>query len=310
MHGRWFNSAVVVLWLATTGWLVTQKVLPSLLIGEPPSASSIVDSQLDKPPVGWRISCNGRRLGWAISETQSQPAGLAEIHGRVHFDSLPLKEMTKGWLGAFSQFVAPFDGLRMDARSTLTIDPLGHLVAFDSAVRLDPLDEIVRIRGTVEGRQLQLTVSTGGASLNSEMFLPSDALLSDALSPQTQLPGLRAGQSWTVPVYSPLRPAKNPLEIMQAAVEGLEPVSWNGAAESCWLVVYRGDPGSGSSGNDKPRGRLWVRRDGSVLKQQVLLFDSVITFDRLADSEAAKLLTRAGPQWWTVDNDFRSRRHD
>ena len=51
-----------------------------------------------------------------------------------------------------------------------------------------------------------------------EIQLPSDALLSDILSPQMRLPGLRLNQTWTVPVYSPFMPDK-PLEIIRATVE-------------------------------------------------------------------------------------------
>ena len=80
--------------------------------------------------------------------------------------------------------------------------------------------------------------------------------------------------------------------------------------EDCWLVVYRSDPGSGAGGSQTPRGKLWVRRDGTVLRQQVLLFDSTITFDRLPDDEAAKLAEAAGPQWWSMENDRRGETHD
>jgi hypothetical protein len=193
----------------------------------------------------------------------------------------------------------------MDARSVLTIGPLGNLVRFDSTMRVSPFDEVIRVHGMVEGRQLELTVRDGPVSFTNEAFLPADALLCDALTPQTQLPGLRAGQTWTVPVYSPLWPAKTPLEIVHATVEGLEPLLWDGVVEDCWLVVYRSDSGDRAAGNQTARGTLWVRRDGRVVKQQVVLFDSTITFDRLPDDEAVKLAEAAGPQWWSMENDLR-----
>ncbi len=298
------------MWLATMSWLVTEKMLPSLLVGEPPNTAKIVAAQEQSPTVGWRIICNGQRLGWAISETASQPSGLTEIHGRVHFDRLPLKDMMKGWLTTFSRLIEPIDGLGLEARSVVTIDALGHLVAFESAVRLDPLDEVMRVRGTVEGRQLQLMVQSGATVLLNESFLPPDALLCDALTPQTQLPGLRVGQTWTVPIYSPLLPAKNPLEIIHATVESLRPTYWDGRIEACWRVVYRGDHVSGATVDDKPRGQLWVRRDGTVLRQRILLFDSAITFDRLTDEEAIKLINAAGENWWIMARDYRVEDHD
>jgi hypothetical protein len=305
MHSGWFNAGVVILWLATMTWLVKEKVLPPLLIGEPPSYSQIVEAQRHSPPVGWRMAFNSRPVGWALTDTKMQPTGLTEIHGRVHFDTLPLQEMMPSWLRSLSKWIEqPIDKLRMDARSVLTIDGLGRLERFDSTVSVDPLKEVICVRGTVEGRQLQLLVRTGGASFTNEAFLPSDALVCDALSPQAQLPGLRVGQTWTVPVYSPLWPAKNPLEVIHAKVETMEPIFWNGAMEESSLVVYRDDPGSNAGGNQNLRGRLWVRRDGTVLKQQILFFDSTITFVRLPDAAAERLAASAGRHWWTIENDL------
>ena len=311
MYSRWFNAAVVMSWRATMSWLVTAKVLPPLLIGEPPNYRSIVEAQRSSPPVGWRVSFDGRPLGWGLSDTTRQQNGLTDIRCAVHFDSVPLKEMMPGWLRVFSQWSRePINYLQMDAESELTIDALGRLVRFHSTVRMDPFDEMIRIRGTTEGRQLYLTVSTGGASFTTETFLPSDALLSDALSPQVQLPGLRIGQTWTVPVYSPLWPSKNPLEIIRATAEGLEPIVWNGVMENAMVVVYRNDSGNGDIGGEKSRGKLWVRSDGTVLRQQVQLFDSMITFDRLPDDEAAELAAGVGRRRQSMDDVLRGRPHD
>ena len=311
MHSHWFNATVVMLWLATMSWLVTVKVLPPLLVGEPPNYGKVVEAQIDAPPVGWNVLFNNRAIGWALTETALQPSGLAEMHGRVHFDTLPLKEMIPGWLQPFSRLIKqPVGELPMDARSVLTIDPLGRLLHFDSTVQLAAFREMIRVRGTVEGRQLQFMIRMGKSSYTNEAFLPSNSLLSDALSPRAQLPGLRVGQTWTVPVYSPLWPAKKPLEIIHAKVEGTEPIFWNGEMVDAWLVVYRSDPGSGVGGISSPKGKLWVRRDGMVLRQQVMLFDSAITFLRLTDDEALKIVAEAGPQWWKLENEMSSKNYD
>jgi hypothetical protein len=311
MHSRWFSTGVVTFWLATMSWLVTQKVLPPLLVGEPPSYQQIIEAQKSAPPVGWRMSLRGWPLGWALCDTKPQPNGQTHIYGRVHFDALSLQELLPGVLNTLSRWIElPAGRLQMDARSRLMIDGLGRLMRFDSAVQVGPLGEVIWVCGAVEGRQLQLVVRARGMSIANEAYLPSDALLSDALSPQTQLPGLRAGQSWTVPVYSPLWPAKNPLDIVYATVKCLEPISWNGGMEDCWLVVYSSDPGGRTGGSESIRGKLWVRCDGAVLRQQVLWFDTVITFDRLPDGEALKLAHSAGDQWWNMERDLRGTLHD
>jgi hypothetical protein len=202
--------------------------------------------------------------------------------------------------------------LRIDARSILTIDPLGRLVRFDSAVRLDPFNETIALKGVVEeGRKLQLDVRLGNKPIPApkEIPLPSDALLSDILSPQMRLPGLRLNQTWTVPVYSPFMPER-PLQIIRATVERTEPYTWNGTTKDVWYVAYRDDAGSAMGGEPPVRGEVWVRPDGMVLQQKVMLFDAPLLFVRMTDDEAKRLLERAGPHWWTLGNEPQGRDYD
>jgi hypothetical protein len=311
MQSRWFNAAVVVLWLVTMSWLVTEKVLPPMLVGEPPSYGKIVEAQRNAPPVGWRMLLNGRQLGWALSDTKLQPTGLTDIHGRVHFDSLPLHELLPEWLRALTQLMArPLDQLQLDARSMLTIDSLGHLVRFDSMVRVDPFKELIYMHGTVEGRQLDLVVRNSKGTFANEITIPVDGLLCDALSPQSTLPGLRVGQKWTMPIYSPLWSAKSPLEIVEARVDSSEPFLWNDVVEDCWVVLYQSDPGSQPNGKENLRGKLWVRRNGEVLRQQLFLLNSVVVFDRLSSSKAKRLAKTAGEEWWSMEEELRGETHD
>ena len=290
MYSRWFNLTVVVLWLSTMSWLVWEKVIPPLREGEPPSYQTIVQAQKENPLVGWKMLLNGRQLGWALSEALTLENDLTEIHSQVHFDQLPLRELIPRWLRVLLPPISEHSlqsNLRMNTQSTLTIDPLGRLTSFRSTVKIDPLDEAIKMQGTVEGTQLKVTVSSSEFSHSTEAYLPEDALVADAFSPLTQLPDLHEGQTWPVPVYSPLRPPGKPMEILVATVERIEPLNWNGRAEDTWLVVYRRDSGFGLGSRKTPRGRLWVRRDGTVLKQQVMLLDFTMTFVRMTDEEAA-----------------------
>ena len=291
MYSRWFNMAVVMLWLVSMTWLVQEKVLPTLREGEPPSYRTIVEAQRKNPVVGWKMSLDGHELGYALSEAKGLEDGLTEIHSRVHFDNLPLEKMLPAWLKAILQLsdYKPLDNnLSMDTVGLLTIDPLGRLTDFESTLRIDPLAGTIKLQGTVEGTKLKVTATLSGVSHSTEAYMPPKALVADAFSPQTQLPGLRQGQTWKVPVYSPLRPPSNPMEILEAKVERLDLVKWNGRTEELWLVEYRRDSGFGFGGRAKPQGRLWVRRDGTVLKQQMMIMNSTLTFVRMTDEEAAE----------------------
>lgn len=295
MYSRPFHVAVILLWLATMSWLVTAKVLPPLLVGDPPSYRTILEARKREPPVGWKMVCNDRQVGWALSSTELLPDGLTEIRSRVRFEEFPLEEVAPGWMRTLLRLVErPVAVLTMEARSTLTLDPLGRLVQFESRVQVDRLKEGIKLRGTVEGAKLSVSVRSGDFSYETEAYLPPNALLSDATSPQTQLPRLRKGQTWTVPAYSPLRPPTDPLEILHATVEGVEPIFWNERPVDTWRVVYRSDPGSGFGFGRGVRSCLWVHPDGRVLRQRATIFDAAMTFERLPDQQATALAAAHG----------------
>lgn len=290
MYSRWYNVAVVGLWLAAMAWLVIEKVMPPLLIGHPPSYAAILSAERRQPVVGWQIIIGGQPRGWALSRTSRMVDDTTEIHSQVHFDDLPIKDFIPDWLRAA---VGPsIARLRMDAESTMIIDPLAQLSSFNSTLRLNQTEFVIKLQGTVVGNRLKLVASFGGLP-PSQADLPANSLLRDALSPRTELPGLQLGQTWTVPVYSPLRPLNDPLEILQATVESSESIVWDGRREETWLVVYRADGGCGLGSDEPCRGRLWVRRDGTVLKQQVMFLRTTMTFTRLTEPETASLASRA-----------------
>lgn len=311
MYSRWFNVTVVILWLATMSWLVKAKVLPLLEVGEPPRLPELVESQVGVPPVGWEILIDNKPLGWALSETKAQDSDMRDIRGRVHFERLPLGRIMPGWLQPLSQLAGQsVEELRIDARSVLTVDALGHLLSFESALRLDPPDELIEMSGLVEGGVLRLKVRTAYASFAKEIQFPSQALPGDFFSPQTVLPGLYDGRTWTVPVYSPLWPSKNPLKIVRATVEGMEPIFWDGRMEDVWMVILR-DEGSGDPDDERSlQGRMWVRRDGAVLQQQARLSNSTVTFVRMTERRAGELLESAGKQWWVPERGAWMQSHD
>jgi hypothetical protein len=185
-------------------------------------------------------------------------------------------------------------GLQLEVKSRLIFDPLRRLSQFVSSVGFPSAEDVLTVRGALDGSQLRLSVHSGEVTIEKEIPLPQKALLSDALSPQTHLPGLREGQTWSVEIFSPLRPPGSPVEIVQATVEGTAPIVWDGQLVETQVVVYRNDPGAGTIRSRQLRGRLWVRRDGTVLKQQVTLFNCTMEFVRLPDKEAAVLAERVG----------------
>lgn len=304
MSSRPFNALVAIFWVATTSWLLREKILPPLLIGEPPSYRTILQEPTALGvPVSWKMYLDDEPLGWATSTTTRQPDGVTEIRSRVHVARLPLAELTPSWLKSIISSLEDAPDLAeltlaVDAVGSLDIDPLGRPIGFFSTATIGERqaprrdEEIVdgpgfkvSVRGTIEGNELKLTAKSGDFVYTTTMYLAADALLGDALSPQVRLPDLRVGQSWTMPVYSPLRPPTSPLEILQATVERQEKIRWNESLVPAMVVVFRGVPGSGLTNGQQVRARAWVGPDGNVLEHEIRLLSSRLSFERLPPGE-------------------------
>lgn len=291
-----FNVIVVVFWLATMSWLMVAKVLPPLRVGEPPSYSSILKHEIEDP-VCWSVRVNDREIGWAATRGVRRKDGITELFSRVYLRELPLEEIAPSWLtGVLRPVLRQLGPLDVDKRSRMTIDPLGRLVGLESKVRIADVPDAIKVSGQVEGSALTLNVTSGEVSRKIEQYLPPDALMTDELSPQAMMPGLRVGQSWTVPLYSPFRPPTGPMEILQASVEREDKFTWNGKVLNCRVIVFRNDSGSGLMGNDS-RGRIWVSEAGLVLCQEITIFRSQVRFYRLPDHSAQELTDSLGPDW-------------
>jgi hypothetical protein len=283
MQPRWFNIAVVVLWLSTMGWLVTEKVLPPLLIGEPPKYETVIDATANGPdePVVWNLSINNNPLGWASSHTTTKEDRMVEMTSQVHLERFPLAELAPSWLANMLDPDGRGQGeMQIDTRTIVEL-VAGKLQGFRTSVDFGPLTNAILISGVVNGSDLRLSVRAGEFAYARTHPLPGDTLVGDGLSPRARLSRLRVGQTWTEPIYSPFHQPNSPMQILQAKVEYQEPLAWNGQVINTVVVVYRNDPGAELNGSRLARGRAWVREDGVVLKQEVQLLGSKLVFMRL-----------------------------
>jgi hypothetical protein len=283
MGQRGLNTVIALAWLSTMTWLIVAKVLPPLERGDPPNLQTLNNLDPADAPVRWDLLWNDRPIGWATCRALRPLPNVLEIHSHVHFSRLPLEDMAPIWMRSVLQSAGTsLDHLRMDSYNRLEIDPLGRLTAFHSSIDVDHVPAAIVIHGTIDGTRLKLRVDAGSVPYSPpDIDLPQDALLCDELSPQTRLPGLHVGQSWTVPVYNPLHP-DSPIDMLQATVEATEQIAYDGSGVNTLLVVYRSDPGSEGASDRSPRAKLWVNASGTVLRQETWLFGSRLTFARRA----------------------------
>ena len=299
MFSRWYTAAVLLFWLAAMGWLVKEKILPPLLVGDPPSYRTILAVEpSETEAVGWEILLNGKRLGGATTKTIHLADSINQFECQVTLRDLPLSELTPAWLTAF---VKVLDSRRnrteanidLYSKTTIEVNSLNQPFAFSSMTKFGPpaldagdgttpqnMELSVAMSGKIEGNTMNVTLRSGELEYHTKIDIPADALMGDILSPQTYLPGLRIGQTWTVPIYSPFRAPTEPLEILHATVERKDPIFWHERIVPALLAVYRGDPGLGLSSNQSVRAQMWVDYDGRVVKQEVWMLSSRLTFVR------------------------------
>ena len=215
MRSRWYRSAVLILWGVATIWLVAKKILPPLLVGEPPVYASTA-TEKSRPPVAWYLNLNDNRLGWALSEISRQATDVTEIHSLVHFDGLPIDLVFPSAIRPFVRASTQLGNSNgIDVESHMLINPLNQLQSFDSKVKQCPHtgQSLVAIEGNVDGDTLTLAYRYGDTPQKKLALALPENKIRDSLSPETELRGLHVGQSWTIVSYSPL--SSNPLDYFQ-----------------------------------------------------------------------------------------------
>lgn len=279
MSSRWFNMAIVGIWLTTMSWLVTQKIWPSLDVGRPPGYST------DDPHTKWQLLLDDKPIGWAESTVEINAEGVKSLESEVFLDELPLSKLGPAWLLRLVD--APDSISQMSVRSSVELDPLDRLIGVRTAVDLGSMHDVMLMHGVATGDRLTITARTGDFVYNNELYLPRGGAIGESFAPRTRLGQLEDGQQWTVPVYSPFHAPNAPMEILQASVDGTTPIIWNRQIVPTKIVVFRGDPGSGiGDAEGALRGRAWVDRHGRVLRQEAFLWNTRLTFVRVpADSE-------------------------
>ena len=302
VFSRFYVWLVVLIWIAAMSWLIVVKVLPPLLVGEPPTLQRVIGPDRESPPCGWKVELGNRRIGWSLSQVVSKFSEVAlnkqdvtEIRSQTRFEDVSLARdfpMMKG----LTQWIAGSEALTqfsLRASNTVVIDPLGRLIRFDSDLELLPYYIKFKLSGVVMGEKMKLMLNFGETRMVHNVPVSPHSLIGDRFSPQMHLPGLRKNQAWTVPVHNPIS-LSTPVEFLQAKVEGKTPLKWNGKEESVWMVTFHEDAGSGLGGKKQLQGRLWVREDGTVLQNEMRVMDTPITFVRFTEKETASLMKKLG----------------
>ncbi|GAB6166007.1 hypothetical protein JCM19992_20070 [Thermostilla marina] len=300
VYNRFFQFMILLSWAGSMSWLLATKILPALIVGDPPTYEQIVEAQRRDNLVAWQLRFDDEHIGTAITHTHPASNDMTQVDHVIHFDDFPGDKMfptvwklVLGPSGTHRRF-------RLDLRSTIYFDGLKRLSSFETKLYLPPQEEsLFSIRGSIEQDVLSLYFTSPGFRYDTELPLSQRSILTDQFAPQSQLPGLKKGQAWTIEVYSPFSIAQHvegtrPLEILHAEVVGQDFISWEGRPTRAWVVEYTDDPGRRVNGDHHVRGRVWVAPEGTILRQEARLGAGKLLLVRMDRARTLQLARREG----------------
>jgi hypothetical protein len=264
MPARPVVLAIVVFWVATSGWIFHKELWPRLRPGEPPPYSIDLADEARQHyivPIRWRIFREGTYIGVLKTKVKFHEADdTFELTSDV--ERLDLGKASVVHLQSMeSMYRVDRDGNLREIVARVEFGLRGPVPARVKAQLEGKVKDLrflphVRIESPLGNKELDLDpvqVSTSGSVLNP-------------LHPVNRINGLRPGQHWRTPLVDPLRDlAANILGtdhgVRMLSAEVLPDIQlhwYNGRDRECLVVEFTGDDISA---------HIWVReKDGMVLR--------------------------------------------
>lgn len=282
MGNRLYVAAVVLGWVASMAWLVSDRILPSFLAGDGPTAR--VADQLD--PVAWRIEMDGKPCGMAVLQAVRGLGGSREVHSVLQVENLSAPESLPRWLTPVARAIS---GMSFSMRTALMFDSLGQLSTFETRLDSEGLGLPVKVDGRIRDDQLELRLSIAERMDRFTHPWPSNATFGGELTPTARLKPLYEGRRWVQEVYSPFAAPSQPIEMIEAVVKQRLRVTYDGESRDVWLVEFRSMEKTGSTKEGRVRATLWVDRSGRVLRQEAQRFGTRFAFIRESDNDSVAI---------------------
>ena len=285
------TTLIVLFASIANGWLFITKIWPTIGSDKPPGYQSMYAPSEHAKTVAWVIKLNGKTVGSAVSTVEPTPSSTATVWSNLQLNSLPLGDLLPPWAHALLKVngVTLLTTIELDVWGRMQIDSHGALREFDSVVKIPRVQQDVHLHGRIDAEnQVTVLLQSGDLQYETKRYLPNELSIRDELSPQANMPGLSQGQRWTVPIYSPLRPSKKPIELVYAHVSGHEVLRFGNQLITTDVVNYRTTP----NGHRQPRSRIWVGPRGQVLQHESVILGKRLLFLRSPESVALSLENR------------------
>jgi hypothetical protein len=303
MPPRWLSLAIVVFWLAATGWLFVRDLWPRLRPGVPPPYEIDLadETQTQKAGVNWRVFRNEEELLAAYTSVTHREKPDDSFTFQARF--LPDPRRVAGPPRPASEPRPRASTLLRKIHkleSSYRVSRRGQLLGFDLTFNIDVglagletrLDG--RVRGEVRAgklfARLEARESLGDRHLDHELEpvpVSGEGSVLLPLHPVSRIRGLRPGQTWRQPIVDPLGDALAAsnllpggpaagnhfldahvlpeLQPLPAPPPGPAPPAWwlHEPRPTCLVIEY----------GDEGQSRTWVQEsDGLVLRQESTVF--------------------------------------
>ena len=291
MNRPLMTTLIVLFASIANGWLFITKIWPTIVSDKPPGYQSMYAPSEHAKTVAWVIKLNGKTVGSAVSTVEPTPSSTATVWSNLQLNSLPLGDLLPLWAHALLKVngATLLTTIELDVWGRMQIDSHGALREFDSVVKIPRVQQDVHLHGRIDAEnQVTVLLQSGDLQYETKRYLPNELSIRDELSPQANMPGLSQGQRWTVPIYSPLRPSKKPIELVYAHVSGHEVLRFGNQLITTDVVNYRTTP----NGHRQPRSRIWVGPRGQVLQHESIILGKRLLFLRSPESVALSLENR------------------
>lgn len=275
MPSRPLTWAIIVFWLATTGYMFYREVLRWALADAPPPIAFELADEVGSQLVNWKVSQKAEPIGRATSQVHRRPDRTFQLVSEFTFDRLSIAN-------------------QLDVRKITVVDrvtPEGELRGLAVKIKAWPreknlvhdlLPELTgEIRGRVEDGHLRVKFFLNDQELTlftpAPVPVPKDRNVLNPMRLQNKMPGLRVGQRWRVPGMDPLAAVIPDVGLSVPKLEAevfADERAWNGETFACYRIDVN-EPGK------KVTGRTWVRRkDALVLHLEMELHGTGMAVER------------------------------
>lgn len=282
MPSRWLSLAIVIFWLAATGWLFWRDLRPAWMPGEPPpfyidlveevqkqksdiKTPWLVERQVkgDEMPhpvfrAGTGVDYHSEDETFTLNAEYRAITGRPDarpyyVGGRLHL--LRVESMTSAYrvnrAGQLQSMEAKIEGVARGGSARLEVRLWGE-------VRDEQF--FVHCSGSTELTDQSLTIDLPPARVahNGSVLMP--------LHPVNRIHGLRPGQSWRQPLVDPFRDAFASMSGLSGGVRSVsarvlpQPQLLEETGTACLVIEYE-DQG-------EKVGLTWVEQDSELVQRQ------------------------------------------